>query len=162
MRLEVLNRMAHEPAEQALLRCCGSTEWARAMAASRPFASAEAMIESADAIWRGLGPSDWHEAFAAHPRIGETSPGWSAQEQSRVSRADASVHSRLAAANREYEARFGRTFIVCATGRSAENVLAILEQRLGNGPAEELRIAADEQRKITRLRIERLLTEPAS
>ena len=159
MRLDALNAMDHEQAEEAFLRCCGSRAWAVAMTASRPFAGIDDVLDAGDRIWQRLGPAGWREAFAAHPRIGETARGWSEQEQSRVNRADDGVRARLAAANREYEARFGQTFIICATGRTADEILAVLERRLGNDPADELTIAADEQRRITRLRIARLLAD---
>jgi OHCU decarboxylase len=177
MRLQALNDMPQEAAEREFLRCCGSVRWARAMAGARPFASEEAVAESADKIWSGLDLADWQEAFAAHPRIGEKpgeQPGsgvpaaqvvnrggqsWSAQEQAGALLAGDAIRERLAAANRAYDARFGHTFIVCATGRSAEEILAILGQRLTNDPEDEVRIAADEQRKITALRIAKLLHE---
>jgi OHCU decarboxylase len=180
MNLDHLNALDDERAAAALLQCCGSTRWARAMAAARPFTDAEALAESADRIWSSLVPSDWREAFAAHPRIGAggaggaagsnasrgpalseqgvaRAEGWSAQEQADVRSAAADVQQRLADANREYEARFGYIFIVCATGKSASEMLAMLESRLQHAPEEELVIAAEEQRKITRLRLTKLL-----
>jgi len=166
--------MPEDVAERELRHCCGSTRWARAMAAARPFASAEEMQETADKLWSELDVTDWQEAFAAHPRIGEKAkmgPGehgrsgpedsghedWSAAEQARVQRAGDAVRARLAAANRAYDARFGHIFIVSASGKSAEEILAILERRLTNEPDHELKTAAEEQRKITRLRIAKLL-----
>ncbi len=166
MRLDDLNVLTAETAAAEFRRCCGSTRWARLMAAARPFASVEAMSADADTIWHGLGPADWREAFAAHPRIGTTVAGragraggahWSDDEQSGVRTASLAVRERLAKANRDYEARFGYIFIVCATGKSAEEMLAMLERRLRNGPGEELPIAAEEQRKITRLRLAKLV-----
>jgi OHCU decarboxylase len=159
MRLDALNAMTPGGAEEALLRCCGSRRWAREMAALRPFANAAAMFEAGDTIWRGLDAGDWRQAFAAHPRIGEPAAGWSAQEQAGASGAAVGVRARLADANREYESRFGHTFIVCASGRTADEMLSDLEQRLGNSLPAELHIAAEEQRRITRLRLERLLAE---
>jgi len=155
------------------------------MAAARPFASVEAIVESADRIWWGLDAADWREAFAAHPRIGENSApsesesaksafehpearvarageAWSAEEQSSVRHAGTRVRARLAVATREYEARFGYIFIVCATGKSAEEMLAILESRLRNDLDHEMMIAAEEQRKISHLRIAKLLGESSS
>jgi 2-oxo-4-hydroxy-4-carboxy-5-ureidoimidazoline decarboxylase len=123
------------------------------------------MSMAADRIWASLEPEDWLEAFRSHPRIGEPggsgAPGrsgaWSADEQAGARAMTDAVGQRLAKANREYEARFGYLFIVCATGKGAEEMLAILERRLANDPGEELRIAAEEQRKIMRLRLAKLL-----
>ncbi len=178
MRLEDLNALGAEAAERKLLRCCGSLQWATMMVAARPFESAEAMTATGDAIWARLDPADWIEAFAAHPRIGERGAGttdragemgragearradrenWSQQEQAGIAAAAEDVRTRLAAANREYHARFGYIFIVCATGKTAEEMLEILERRLKNAPESELRVAAEEQRKITRLRLAKLL-----
>ena len=166
MRLDELNAVDPATAERDLLRCCGSTRWARMMAGARPFWTAGEMLAAADRIWPALGPDDWLQAFRAHPRIGESggsdpsgrSGEWSDQEQAGVRTARDAVRDRLAQGNRHYEARFGYIFIVCATGRSAEEMLAMLERRLTNHPDDELRIAAEEQRAITRLRIARLVT----
>ncbi len=163
MHLDDLNTLPEDRAVAALLRCCGSMRWARRMAAARPFASFDAMMATADAVSVSLEAEDWLEAFRAHPRIGSAggsaaSETWSEQEQAGVRFADTAVRDRLAEANRHYEARFGYIFIVCATGRSAAGMLATLEQRLANDPDTELRTASEEQRKITRLRIEKLLT----
>jgi 2-oxo-4-hydroxy-4-carboxy-5-ureidoimidazoline decarboxylase len=154
-----LNALAVSEATAALQRCCRSTRWAREMAARRPFATADEMFRAADDIWWSLGPDDWREAFAAHPRIGEaTADRQAAREQAHAAGANQGVRDRLARANRAYEERFGYIFIVCAAGKSASEMLAILESRLPNAPDEELRIAAEEQRRITRLRLETLLT----
>jgi OHCU decarboxylase len=161
MQLEELNELDEAAAERELLRCCGSTQWAREMAASRPFASAEAMAETSDTIWSSLDRADWLEAFAAHPRIGDRpASSWAAAEQAGASGAPADVLARLATSNRDYEARFGYIFIVCATGQTAEAMLAVLEPRLTNDPDEELHIAAEEQRKITQLRLAKLIAAP--
>jgi OHCU decarboxylase len=131
------------------------------MVAARPFASRAALIERSDAVCRSLQRRDWLQAFAAHPRIGgRTGDRWAAREQAGARAASPDVLARLADRNREYEARFGHMFIVCATGRSADEMLTLLEARLDNEPDAELEIAADEQRKITRLRLEKLLDEP--
>jgi 2-oxo-4-hydroxy-4-carboxy-5-ureidoimidazoline decarboxylase len=165
--LDELNALDAPAAARELRRCCGSRRWVDRMTAARPFDSAEAMAATADAVWWSLDRADWLEAFAAHPRIGEIGSGglsgshesgWAAREQAGVASAPASVHERLAAANREHDARFGYIFIVCATGKSADEMLAMLEQRLTNDPEAELRIAAEEQRKITQLRLSKLLT----
>jgi 2-oxo-4-hydroxy-4-carboxy-5-ureidoimidazoline decarboxylase len=158
--LEELNALDAASAARELLRCSGSTAWAARMSAARPFASAEAMGASADHIWSELTGADWREAFAAHPRIGGSGEGgWSASEQSRVATASAATLERLAAKNRDYHARFGYIFIVCATGKSADEMLAMLEQRLTNDPETEIGIAAVQQRQITRLRLDKLLKE---
>ena len=169
MTLEALNQLPPPEAAAALLACCGSRRWAIAMVAARPFADPDAILAKGDAVWAALAPADWLEAFAAHPRIGEgagragragrageeRAEAWSRGEQAGVE--DAS-RARLAALNRDYEARFGYTFIVCATGRSGAEMMAMLERRIGNNPSDELREAAEEQRQITRLRLAKLLT----
>jgi OHCU decarboxylase len=158
MRLDELNALPPDEIVPELLRCCGSTRWARQMAARRPFANVEALGAEADKIWHGLDLEDWLEAYAAHPRIGERSPvPWSSDEQSGVLSAPTVTRARLDAANREYEARFGFIFIVCATGKSAGELLAIVEERLKHSREEERRIAAEEQRKIIRVRLAKLL-----
>lgn len=164
--LEALNALDQQSASRELLLCCGSTRWAEQMTAARPFASAEAMAAAADAIWGALAPGDWLEAFAAHPRIGERpsaatreSAEWSAREQAGVASAPGDVRERLATRNRDYEAQFGYIFIVCATGKSADEMLRVLERRLANSPDEELPVAGEEQRRITRLRLAKLLDE---
>ena len=166
MRLEDLNALGEEAAARTFLRCCGSSRWARQMAAARPFAGVEAMADTADAIWSALDRADWLEAFASHPRIGETrahgvdrsgEPDWSRQEQARVAGAAQQGLGRLIEANREYEARFEYIFIVCATGKSAAEILGLIEHRLSNDPAAELGVAAGEQSQITRLRLAKLV-----
>ena len=163
-----LNALPRAEAEAELRACCGSNAWARAMAASRPFASRDELFEDADATWWAVSEADWLEAFRAHPRIGERKQSgvgahatWSEQEQAGVRGADTDVLKRLAKLNREYEERFGHVFLICATGRSAQEMLAALEARLGNDPDTELRVAAEEQRRITRLRLDKLLARAA-
>jgi 2-oxo-4-hydroxy-4-carboxy-5-ureidoimidazoline decarboxylase len=163
--LDAINAWCETEARAAFLRCCGSRRWADRMAERRPFcAEADLFAATAD-IWRGLIREDWLEAFAAHPRIGDVdslrrkfgaTAAWSAREQAGVGGASEKVLQALAEGNRAYEARFGYLFIVCATGKTAEEMLALLRQRLGNGPEEEFRLAAAEQEKITRLRLEKL------
>ncbi len=164
--LDQLNLLSAEQARAELLKCCGSRNWARALAAARPFANAKDVFGKADRVWWSLDATDWLEAFRAHPKIGEKKAAtaqssearrWSAEEQSGTSSASAETVATLAEANRAYEKRFGHIFIVCAKGKSAEEMLGILKQRLQNDPETELRIAAEEQSKITRLRLERLL-----
>src|SRR5882672_4379433 len=138
MRLDHLNALDAESATRELLRCCGSTEWARLMAEARPFAGAAAMGTIADSIWGSLAPADWLEAFAAHPRIGDRpTSAWASAEQAGSQAAADDVRERLAARNRDYEARFGYIFIVCATGKTAGEMLDILERRMPNDSHEE-------------------------
>ena len=136
------------------------------MLARRPFRTREALLRAADEEWSKLGPSDWLAAFAHHPRLGErqaaadvskVAGAWSEGEQAGTRTAPAQVAAALADANRAYEARFGFIFILCATGLSAAEMLASLERRLPNAPEIEQRIAAEEQRNITRLRLEKLV-----
>jgi OHCU decarboxylase len=170
-RLARLNTAPAAEAERMLLDCCGSRRWAREVAAGRPYAAAAALPAAADRVGRRLGSDDRLEAFAAHPRIGERagrqgsggsasserSRGWSAGEQSGVQSAEQEVIAALAEGNRAYEERFDHVFLVCATGKSAAEMLEILGRRLGNDPATELGEAAEEQRKITALRLAKLL-----
>lgn len=155
--LERLNTAPATDAEAMLEPCCGSHAWVRRMTESRPFRDLDDLYDTSDRIWRSLGPEDWLEAFAAHPRIGERGGRWARQEQAGAANAGEKVLAELAAGNRQYEDCFGHIFIVCATGKSAEEMLALLRERLGNDPETELRVAAEEQRKITHLRLEKLL-----
>jgi len=168
MTLDELNRLPTETAQTEFLKCCGSTLWAFAMTAARPFANDDALFDKADEIWWSLNAEDWLEAFRAHPKIGEQkaaaiqaqqAQNWSAQEQSGVAIASSQTKDELARLNREYENRFGFIFIVCASGKSSEEMLSILSSRIDNDRATEMRIAAEEQRKITRLRLEKLLNQ---
>jgi OHCU decarboxylase len=155
--LDRFNALPFEEAVAMLLPCCGSHAWAQKMVERRPFQDLADLREKSDAIWRSLDGEDWREAFAAHPRIGEKGSRWSEQEQAGASGADARTLAELIAANREYEARFDHIFIVCATGKTAAEMLSLLRHRLDNDPAIEMHIAAEEQRKITNLRLEKLL-----
>jgi 2-oxo-4-hydroxy-4-carboxy-5-ureidoimidazoline decarboxylase len=154
----VLNALPPEDARAALTRCCGSARWVTAMLARRPFASAAALHADAEAAWAALGRADVLEAFDHHPRIGARAGGdaWARDEQARVRDADDETQRALLDANERYLTRFGYIFIVCATGKSAPEMLGLLEARLGNDPARELEIAAREQARITRLRLEKL------
>ena len=164
--LQRLNSLPPEEAAAEFLKCCGSARWARAMTEGRPFVDEQTLLESADRVWRGLGREDWLEAFRSHPKIGErkaareTGEGarrWAEQEQSGTRDAGPEVLDELAAANREYEEKFGHIFIVCATGKSAAEMLALLRQRIDNDPGTELSVAAEEQRRITQLRLKKSL-----
>jgi 2-oxo-4-hydroxy-4-carboxy-5-ureidoimidazoline decarboxylase len=159
MTLAELNRLPEHRAEAEFTRCCGSMRWARLMSGERPFGSAEVLAAVAQRLWWSLAAADWLEAFAAHPRIGEHArSAWAAEEQAGTAAMSDAVRQRLAHLNHEYEGRFGYTFVVSATEKSADDVLHTLERRLLNEPAEELQIAADEERKITGLRLAKLLT----
>ncbi len=153
------NALPDDEAAELLLACCGSRAWARRMAERRPFRDLAELREKSDAVWRGLTGGDWLQALAAHPRIGEKGSRWSEQEQAGASGAEARTLAELMAANREYEARFDHIFIVCATGKTAAEMLSLLRHRLDNDPAIELYIASEEQRKITNLRLEKLLSK---
>jgi OHCU decarboxylase len=158
--LDRFNRLSDEEAAGELLAVCHSRRWAKEVAAGRPYADVAALQRAADDVWLGLSPEDWREAFQAHPRIGEgggASAGWSRQEQAGVGGADQDLRERLARGNAEYEARFGHVFLISAAGRDASEILAALTERLGNDPDTELRVAAEEHRRITRLRLEKLM-----
>lgn len=169
-----LNAMSLEEAQKQFLKCCGSANWALQMAESRPFRTTQQLFDTADRVWRELSESDWLEAFRGHPQIGEkvaesTAPKphssghsaeaqrWAADEQSATGHADLQTMEDLSRANREYQMRFGYIFIVCATGKSAQQMLALMRQRLQNDPVAEIAVAAAEQALITRLRLEKLL-----
>ena len=163
-----INGLSVEEATAEFLKCCGSSRWARQMSDARPFSNWQELSCKADEIWWKLAEADWLEAFRAHPKIGEKkaasaqSPqasNWSAQEQSGVADASSQTIDELADLNREYERRFGFIFIVCATGKSSDEMLEALKRRCQNEAATEIRIAAEEQSKITRLRLEKLLQQ---
>jgi 2-oxo-4-hydroxy-4-carboxy-5-ureidoimidazoline decarboxylase len=165
MRIDELNAMSSDTAHAAFLRCCGSSRWADAMTARRPFASAADVVRAATEIEANLKSADWLEAFAAHPRIGDvdslrtkfaSTADLAGAEQSGVAGTGDDVIRALAEGNRQYEETFGHIFIVCATGKTAAEMLAILRQRLSNNRDAELRTAGGEQAKITRLRLEKL------
>ena len=168
LRLDQLNELSAEQAAAEFLKCCGCRDWARALTEARPFADADALFQTADSVWWSLRDEDWLEAFRAHPKIGEQKPAlaqseqarsWSAQEQSGVQDAATDTKAALVAGNQKYEKVFGFIFIVCATGRTSGEMLAMLNERMCNDPGAELRVAAEEQRKITRLRLEKLLSQ---
>lgn len=164
-KLAAWNEAREDEAVAALLHCCAARRWAHALAAGRPFASPEALYTAADAHWARMESSDWLEAFRAHPRIGERKPAaasaqskaWSSQEQAQVHEAQRTLLAALAQGNEAYEARFGFTYIVCATGKSAQEMLAILNRRLTSEPAAELGEAAEQQRQITQIRLRKWL-----
>jgi len=168
---DVLTRWNHLPAGEAaneILPCCGSTAWAERMATRRPLADEVSLLAVSDETWRSLGNAAWDEAFRSHPRIGETRPAqpaharsaaWSALEQQKAALTGDDVKIALAEGNQEYERRFNRIFIVCASGKTAPEILEILRHRLQNDPEVELREAVEQQRQIMHLRIKRWLSE---
>ncbi len=171
--LQRWNRLPIDEATKAILPCCGSKAWAQGMVARRPLANEGAFFAASNDVCRSLARSDWMEAFQSHPRIGESRPSepppaesqsarpaaWSTQEQREVTDANAAMKRALADANREYERRFNRIFIVCATGKSAPEILEILRRRLKNDPETELLEAAEQQRQITEIRLRKWLQE---
>ncbi|MGB0033865.1 MAG: allantoicase [Candidatus Acidiferrales bacterium] len=164
--VERFNHLSKAQARKALYDCCGSKKWVARMMAQKRFANMASLYEAADKILAQLDANDWLEAFRHHPAIGElkakekqsaTARGWSAGEQSAAQKSSPETQATLAAANRSYQKKFGHVFLICATGKTSEEILSSLQQRLSNAPEAELRIAAEEQRKITRLRLEKLL-----
>jgi 2-oxo-4-hydroxy-4-carboxy-5-ureidoimidazoline decarboxylase len=176
------NATQHDAAAKQILPCCGSKAWAREMADRRPVKNEASLMAASDDVWRNLNESDWMEAFNSHPRIGESSAphsstqrsssqqsgvqqfsvqsaAWAMQEQKKVAEGADAVKIALAEGNRDYENKFGRIFIVCATGKSAAELLEILQRRLQNDAVSELHEAAEQQRQITRIRLKKWLQE---
>ncbi len=165
--LSRLNSLTPQEATDELLKCCGSTRWAGRVTALRPFRDVPELLATADGVWSELSREDWLEAFRSHPKIGEKKASqnvsvdaqrWSEREQAAARAAAPEILAALAEANRVYEDKFGYIFIVCATGKTAGEMLALLQARLDNDPDPELRIAAEEQRRITQLRLQKLLS----
>jgi len=160
------NRLPVDEAANEILPCCCSKNWARQLASRRPISDEADLLRASEDVWKGLTMADWMEAFTSHPRIGESpaqpsraprSAAWSRQEQQRVAEAGEEIGVALAEGNRAYEQRFHRTFIVCATGMSAPDILQILQRRLRNDDAAELQEAAEQQRQIANLRLKKWL-----
>lgn len=169
MKLAELNMLQGEAARKEFERCCGAHAWVAAMLEARPFADRASLHAAAAHAASGLSRGDWLEAFAHHPRIGDVAAlrekfaataAWASAEQGGAAGAPDTVLEALARGNRAYEQRFGYIFIVCASGKRADEMLAVLESRLPNDPDRELDVAAAEQMKITRLRLDKLLEEP--
>jgi OHCU decarboxylase len=159
--IERFNSLSDEKAIQELYGCFADLGWAARVAAGRPYGDLATLMASADSAWLDVGPSGWLDAFKAHPRIGESgghSPRSSEREQRLVRLASAQTLAALSEENRRYEARFGHVFLIAAEGRTADEVLGAMRRRIGNDPATELEVAAGEHRKITRARLERLLS----
>jgi len=167
MTIPELNQLSVSQLKETLTTCCGSSAWVDEMAQIFPVESNESLFEQSEIIWFGLNESDWREAFSHHPKIGDinslrekfaNTKAWAEGEQSGVSAASQQVLENLAEGNRLYEEKFGYIFIVCATGKTADEMLEILNARLPNTPEAELLIAAQEQHKITKIRLEKLVT----
>lgn len=166
MTLADLNALPPAARAEALATCCGATAWVAALNQQFPCATAEALYGEAARIWYNLSETDWREAFTHHPKIGDvnalrekfaSTATWAAGEQGAVRQASPGTLEALAAGNDAYEQKFGYIFIVCATGKSAAEMLALLQARLPNEPTPEIHLAMGEQAKITRLRLEKLL-----
>jgi 2-oxo-4-hydroxy-4-carboxy-5-ureidoimidazoline decarboxylase len=166
MTLDELNHLPEAEAIAALTKCCGAHRWVNKMAHRRPYRDEADLLAAADETWEHLGPEDWQEAFTHHPKIGDldalrakfaSTKEWASGEQAGTEQASEEVLQGLAQGNADYEARFGYIFIVCATGKSAQEMLDLLRARLANPPEREIHVAAAEQAKITRLRLEKLL-----
>ena len=158
LSLDELNALPEQDAAVKLRECCGSSHWVERMLKARPFPGTAALLHAADAAWDGTRPSDWLEAFAAHPRIGERArTAWSREEQHAAGASGSHVSARIAELNHEYEERFGHIYIVCATGRSGEEIMADILARMENDAEHELRVSAREQHRITRLRLGKLI-----
>jgi len=168
MTLHELNTLPKQQLREELLKCCGSSSWVNKMLPFFPADDLVELLEDAEEQWYQCSEADWKEAFTHHPRIGDidslrkkfaATAQWASGEQSGVSSASQQTIEALAKGNEDYEKKFGYIFIVCATGKSADEMLALLEERLKNNAAEEIEIAADEQNKITRLRLEKLVDD---
>ena len=166
MTLETFNALSADGARAELLRCCGCARWADAVLAGRPYGDKAALLAASDAAWGRAGEAEWREAFSHHPRIGgkdalrekfAATRAWAKGEQSGAAAASEAVLDALAAGNAAYERKFGHIFIVCATGKSAAEMLDLLQSRMTNDAASELRLAAGEQNKITKIRLEKLI-----
>jgi 2-oxo-4-hydroxy-4-carboxy-5-ureidoimidazoline decarboxylase len=155
------NDTDEDRATEAMLACCGARRWATVMVAKRPVSDIFSLSEEADRAWAMMSEPDWMEAFACHPRIGERktavasekSKSWSEQEQKGTGSASSNMMRELAEGNAQYEKQFGFTYIVCATGKSAEDMLSILKRRLAGDRRGELREAAEQQRQIMQIRL---------
>ena len=165
MTLHEFNTLPKDQLKEELIRCCGSYAWVQRMLPFVPAEDLVELLEDAEEQWWLCSEDDWKEAFSHHPKIGDIeslqkrfadTATWAADEQGGVNKASPATLKALEEANRAYEEKFGYIFIVFASGKSAEEMLGILQSRLQNSPEEEIKIAADEQNRITRLRIEKL------
>ncbi|TNE52845.1 MAG: 2-oxo-4-hydroxy-4-carboxy-5-ureidoimidazoline decarboxylase [Bacteroidetes bacterium] len=166
MTLEEFNQLSEKEAFDSLYQCCASEKWASQVSKQRPYSSLQALLWAADQSWEQCGPEDTLEAFAGHPKIGDVkslakkyaaTKSWAGNEQSGVDAASQSTIEALATGNQEYEKRYGYIFIVCATGKSADEMLDILNSRMNNEAETEFKIARGEQHKITHIRLKKLI-----
>jgi 2-oxo-4-hydroxy-4-carboxy-5-ureidoimidazoline decarboxylase len=169
--LQELNSLSANEAAELFQSCCGSTEWVKAMIARRPYDSEMRLLMTADDVWNSLKPDDWREAFRHHPPIGGKKAAveqsaraqeWSKGEQAQVNVASSSIHDQMSLVNRAYEAKFGYIFIVSASGKAGDDILEGARKRLRNDADRELNVASEEQKKITRLRLQKLLGHDAT
>jgi 2-oxo-4-hydroxy-4-carboxy-5-ureidoimidazoline decarboxylase len=167
MTFHELNTLPTETLKQELFKCCGSTSWVNKMVSFFPMDDLVEMLEDAEEQWYACTEADWREAFTYHPKIGDlaslakkfaATAEWASGEQTAVNTASMQVITDLAAANEAYEKKFGYIFIVSATGKTAEEMLSLLQQRLPNTPEDEIQIAIEEQNKITLIRLQKLIT----
>lgn len=168
LTVDQFNQLTINEALEVLRQCCGSAQWGLRMESSRPFKNRQEICEKAATVWSQLSEADWREAFGHHPKIGDidslnkkfaSTRVWAEEEQKGSAQATLSVLQALALANQTYENRFGYIFIVCATGKKADEMLTMLESRLNNSPEVEIKVAAQEQAKITQIRLEKLIHE---
>ena len=166
MTLEEINTISQPQLREELLKCCGSSTWVKMMMTYFPTDNMEELLENAEELWTECSDDDWKEAFTHHPKIGDvesltkkfaSTAEWASGEQMAVNTASGETIEALAEANRLYEEKFDYIFIVCATGKSAEEMLGLFQERINNKPEDELRIAAAEQLKITKLRLQKLI-----
>jgi 2-oxo-4-hydroxy-4-carboxy-5-ureidoimidazoline decarboxylase len=166
MTVEELNNLNIEKVREEFFKCCGSTSWAKQLADKKPFKTKEELLYTSDKIWENCSEQDGLEAFTHHPKIGDlknlekkfaSTKEWAGGEQAGVNTATHDTLVALAKGNEAYEKKFGYIFIVCATGKTADEMLALLNARLANDAATELKIAMNEQNKITHIRLEKLL-----
>jgi len=167
MTIQELNTLSTSDAAALFRQCCNAGQWVEEMVAGRPYGDAQTLTAAAERVFRSLSGEDWKEAFAGHPKIGELkdlrmkfpeTARMSEAEQSGLSRSSEQLLADLATANERYERKFGYIFIVCATGKGADEMLALLIDRLNNQPDAEIRVAAHEQEKITQLRLKKIVS----
>ena len=167
MTIQQFNHLTTHQAKEELFKCCGSSVWAEKLARKIPFNSTEELKRESDKIWNDCSDEDALEAFKHHPKIGDikslekkfaSTKQWASGEQAGVNEASQNILQDLANGNEEYEKKFGYIFIVCATGKTATEMLALLQLRLPNSPDKEMKIAMQEQNKITHIRIDKLFS----
>lgn len=166
MTIKEFNQLDAEVAKEEIFKCCGCTNWAVKLVDNRPFTSVDDLRITSDTVWISCKQQDWLEAFTHHPKIGDkdslkkkiATKEWASNEQSGVNEASDEILEELSRGNSDYEKKFGFIFIVCATGKSAGQMLELLKKRLQNTPEQEIKIAAGEQNKITHLRINKLFS----